>query len=357
MRAIQVSAPGKLVLLGEYAVLFGHPAAVAAVDRRTVVEFAPARGDWWSVVAPGLVPEPVGFRPEADGGLSWFDPTGKAATDLSLVETVLGSLTAAELVEPAQLPAFDATIDSRAFYQGSTNRRRKLGLGSSAAVTVALASAMMTWGGRGELLDDRFRWLQQLLRLHREFQGGRGSGIDLAASLYGGSLEYRLDHDGSVASASPITMQEGLHLAFVWTQKSADTGTFLARLEQARESKRGAVDRQLARLGDMAASGIDALRRAEIAVFLELVDGYCDEMQQLGACTGLRILSDDHLRLRDLSRNHGVHYKPSGAGGGDMGMAFAADKRSLESAAVAFRAAGYVMLDARVDPLGLVIEV
>ena len=48
MDRIEVSAPGKLILFGEYAVLFGAPAAVAAVDRRAVVTllpFPPGAGD------------------------------------------------------------------------------------------------------------------------------------------------------------------------------------------------------------------------------------------------------------------------------------------------------------------------
>jgi mevalonate kinase len=44
MDVIEVSAPGKLVLFGEYAVLFRAPAAAAAVDRRAVVTLRPAGG-------------------------------------------------------------------------------------------------------------------------------------------------------------------------------------------------------------------------------------------------------------------------------------------------------------------------
>ena len=38
-----VSAPGKLFLIGEYAVLHGYHAVVAAVDRRVTGRFLPAR--------------------------------------------------------------------------------------------------------------------------------------------------------------------------------------------------------------------------------------------------------------------------------------------------------------------------
>ena len=59
MDVIETSAPGKLVLLGEYSVLFGAPAIVAAVDRRAIVRLEGSAGDAWKVSAPGLAPGPA----------------------------------------------------------------------------------------------------------------------------------------------------------------------------------------------------------------------------------------------------------------------------------------------------------
>ena len=56
---IEVSAPGKLVLIGEYGVLFGAPAVVMAVNRRARVELTPAEGARWILTAPELAPRPV----------------------------------------------------------------------------------------------------------------------------------------------------------------------------------------------------------------------------------------------------------------------------------------------------------
>ncbi len=63
----QVSAPGKMVLLGEYAVLFGAPAVVAAVNRRARVELAPSPSSDWVVKAPGFSDRPAEFDVDADG--------------------------------------------------------------------------------------------------------------------------------------------------------------------------------------------------------------------------------------------------------------------------------------------------
>ena len=47
------SAPGKVVLSGEYAVLDGAPAVCMAVDRRAIARVSACGGDWHRVTAPG----------------------------------------------------------------------------------------------------------------------------------------------------------------------------------------------------------------------------------------------------------------------------------------------------------------
>ena len=51
---VRTSAPGKVILSGEYAVLDGAPAVVMAVDRRARVSVSAGSGDWHRVSAPGL---------------------------------------------------------------------------------------------------------------------------------------------------------------------------------------------------------------------------------------------------------------------------------------------------------------
>ena len=66
-----VSAPGKLFLLGEYAVLDGCPAVVAAVDRRVAVRSRPIGGHCVRLEAQGHAPRlefPAGRPPLAAPG-------------------------------------------------------------------------------------------------------------------------------------------------------------------------------------------------------------------------------------------------------------------------------------------------
>merc|ERR1711865_1201575 len=69
-----------------------------------------------------------------------------------------------------------------------------LGLGSSAAVTVAtlgLLHELTNQEATAPLLKSKVRLHTAALKLTRQLQG-RGSGADLAASLHGGLLGYQL---------------------------------------------------------------------------------------------------------------------------------------------------------------------
>ncbi len=54
MRAARVSVPGKLILIGEHAVVYGRPALATAIDRRLRVTFRPAASGGVSLELPGL---------------------------------------------------------------------------------------------------------------------------------------------------------------------------------------------------------------------------------------------------------------------------------------------------------------
>jgi phosphomevalonate kinase len=169
VHAALLSVPGTILLLGEYAVLEeGGLGVAAAVERRVAISIEPA--EELSILGVG-------------GGFSglWRAAEGEAPSLVgSVVEAVERELEARGLGERA--PALAIRIDSSAFYGPEGD---KLGLGSSGAVAVGAASALLRYSGlaEGELADATFG---AALEAHRSHQGGIGSGYDIAASLHGG---------------------------------------------------------------------------------------------------------------------------------------------------------------------------
>jgi len=68
------------------------------------------------------------------------------------------------------------------------------------------------------------------------------------------------------------------------------------------------------------------------------------------------IVSGAHQELRQMARAHGVHYKPSGAGGGDLGIGFATEPGPLKRLSAAVGEAGFDVIDLGIDARGVTRE-
>ena len=145
----RASAPGKLFLTGEYAVLLGGCAVGMAVERRAIAELSTGTGRWNTLSVSGFTSDAQAFRLSADGNIHWQNPA--AANDYKLVTTVI-SLPHFHARLHALQP-FCLTLDTSGFFEAG----RKLGLGSSAALSVALTRAIsrrQTWN-----FPPPMRWL------------------------------------------------------------------------------------------------------------------------------------------------------------------------------------------------------
>jgi phosphomevalonate kinase len=351
---LRASAPGKLVLLGEYAVLLGHPAAVMAVDRRALVELRPAREGRFTVRTFGFSGPGAAFELDRGGRPRWI--VTDAAERFALVDAVVSSLAAAGLIRPAAVVPAEIVLDSRAFFQVGRGGSVKLGLGSSAALTAGLTEALLAWLGVDRAAAPAADRLGRLIAIHREVQGGRGSGIDLAACALGGVLRYRFNPDDATGIATPLDLPAGLLRVPVWTGQSASTAGMLGRLEARTKAKDHETLAALADLGGIAAVGLDRIEAGDLAAALDAIGRYGAVMAALGRAAGLEIYTAEHLELRRLAQRSGMRYKPSGAGGGDIGVAFGDDPEAAVGFKVRAAAAGFIPLDLAVDPTGVTVD-
>lgn len=335
---VVATAPGKLIVAGDYAVLEGAPAIVLALDRRARVEAGPSPDDAFHVAASEVRIDDA-RAPLVDGRLQWT--SGDIAERLALVTAVIEALAHALPVTPMQL-----TLDTGAFFDAATHV--KLGLGSSAALTVALAGAVHAACGCAP--PDPAR----MLAMHRELQGGRGSGVDIAASLRGGALVYQL-RDGEPAARSAQWPRD---LAFqcVWSGRAASTGAALAQLGEWRHSHPAAYKTRMDELRGNAATAAAALDGGDAAAMLEALADYAQGLARLGAATGIDIVCAEHRALGDLARQSGVTYKTCGAGGGDIGLALALDADRLTRFCRQATAAGFQVLETGIDVRGLLVD-
>ncbi|WP_349899549.1 mevalonate kinase family protein [Parafrigoribacterium soli] len=320
MTAITASAPGKLFLLGEYAVLDGAPALLTAVDRRATVTIEPTDDAAWHLHTPGLSGE--GFTLGAGGAL----PRGLGERELERLRVFEAVRTVvAEAATPAQ--GLDITIDSTAFHREDG---AKLGLGSSAAVAVALTAAL---SAAHSLPLDRESIFARALSAHRAAQGGTGSGGDVATSTFGGLISYS-------KGATPVALPwpRALTLTVVVTGDGSSTTDLVARVSAYRAADPAGCGRDIAALCELA-------RGAEAALdspsdLLRLASDYFDALMTLDEHAGAGIVSEHHRRLHSLSAGLGGVFKTSGAGGGDVGLLFTPEGEVTSRVVAAFAEAG-----------------
>jgi phosphomevalonate kinase len=273
-----VLAPGKAILCGEYAVLHGAPAIAVAVDR-SVRARAGERGERTPFVEAAL--RRVG-----------------------------------ELLQRKQMPPAPAevAVDSAALYDGG----HKLGLGSSAAVTVAVVGA--AWHAAGGSLDDRRTLLEVADEAHAEAQGARGSGVDVAASVYGGAIRFQ--RRAGVAEIGAVDLPDGVELTFIFAGRSASTPELIGRVKALAEKDPQRHDAAISRLVSLSHAFAAALDDADAAELVQAAASYGTAMRELGEAAGVEIVTRAVRELDAFARRHGGAAKPSGAGGGDLGVAF-----------------------------------
>lgn len=323
---IAASAPGKFVLSGEYAVLDGAPAICAAVDRRAVVTIEAHQGDHHVVRAPAYTQATGRFNAHS-GRVGWL----QGGRDFALFEAVWNAS------RPGPFPgSLHITLDTAAFHDPGSGS--KIGLGSSAALTAALAAALNATGGgcAGDVAH----------AAHRLFQGGAGSGVDIACSLAGGVIEYRMANEKFTRVAWP----DGLYFSVLWSGIAAGT--------QGRLAQFGAEPGSPARraLSEAAASVVAEFRGGQAATAVAALADYTQALLQFDERHGLGIFDAGHASLARRAAGSDVVYKPCGAGGGDVGIALATDRSSLASFEDMASCSGFIPLGLRIEPRGAALH-
>jgi phosphomevalonate kinase len=326
--AWRASAPGKVVLLGEYAVLDGAPALVTAVARRVRARLEPLAGPECELTTRTSATEVVRF------------PAGRPS-GIGLVDTVMTAAAG------PRRPAWRGTLDSSELFHGM----QKLGLGSSAA---ALAAWAGVWWAAAE---PAAAWpaVDRLIELHRQWQGGSGSGLDVAAARVGGVIEYRLDPQRKPEIGS-VRLPNSVGFAGIFAGSSASTADFVGRYREWTQAAPGRALELRKELTELARNGCAAARRGDGTGLVRALAAYGECLGRLGGAMGADLVTREHGEIGRLAGRFGVAYKVSGAGGGDLGIAASEDATRLGSFTRAVQAAGFHVVGLEVDEQGLVVE-
>jgi len=293
---VKVSAPGKLLLMGDHGVVYDRPCLVMAVNRRIMVEVIggkAVRKEWSEFIR--------------------------------------------EVVNEFERQHGEIEVEIKIKGEFSS----QYGLGSSAAVTVATAKALselkrLKWSEK-ELFDFCFKVVRKVQ--------GLGSGFDLAASIYGGLVYFKI-------GGKEIEKFQVTNLEFItgYSGKKVETVRMVERVKQLRQREFEKVESWFDEMGELVEKGKELIEKSEWQEFGSLMNRNQEILEKLG------VSSEKLDKLIKVSLEAGVFgAKLSGAGGGDCMIAFL-DKESRKEVEEAVRLAGGEVLDLQLESEGVRVE-
>lgn len=354
-----VKVPGKLMVAGEFAVLEPYQKLVVmAVDRFVYATIEKGSVNTLTLESFNLT------------SITWHFHDGRVRLDtedqrVSFVKEAMETTLTYLKEHHIEITPFSLTVRSEL----DDASGKKYGLGSSAAVVTSVVTAILT--ALLPIKPSRTLIFKLAAISHVKIQGN-GSGADIAASTYGGVLEYasfqaewllkEIEAAHSVTALvekkwtyydiEPLAVPSPLDICIGWTGHPASTSNLVndvLKLKQNQPEKFAKFIRNSDRavhcfLEGMKTGNIDTVLRGAQQNRQALIEvGEDAEVDLETASLGV---------LCDLAEQYGGVGKPSGAGGGDCGMAFMPVSEHVQSLKKAWAENNIQPLDLHVYPYG-----
>src|SRR3989338_4468091 len=281
---IKASAPGKLMLMGEHAVVYGYPCIVTAVDKRLYVEEEIIEKKEDEIITPQV--KESRFVLET---LAYFREKFK--------------------------------INKRIRIATQGDFSHNVGLGSSSAVTVATFSALNSLFNL-DLTKKQIFNLSFTVTIKIQ---GVGSGFDIAAATYGGALYFF--KGGKIIEPLEIN---SIPLVVGYSGIKADTPYYVRKVAEAFKDRKSEMVTIFIQIADLVNKAKKSLTEKDYLTLGKLMTNDQSFLKKLGvSITQL----DEMIKSALDSGAYGA--KLSGAGGGDCMIALVAEeKRSVVEKAI-----------------------
>ncbi len=297
MDKITVSAPGKLMLMGEHSVVYGNPCLVTAINSRLTVTVSVSDKDEW--------PESEFIEKSVNN----FRNKSKITNHFSI--------------------------------QVSTELETRFGLGSSSAVTVATIYGLYKLTGKDpdkkELFDPCY---QTVLDVQ-----GVSSGFDIAAAIYGGIVYFYTG--GKTIEQLEV---DNIPLIIGYSGVKADTVSIVNSVKEKMETHREGVLEIFKNISNLVEEAKIALLEKDWARLGTIMNFNQDYLEDLGVSTEKL---DDMIIAARKAGAYGA--KLSGAGGGDCMIALV-DEEKRNDVIDAITNAGGQVLDVKMEHEGVRVE-
>lgn len=351
MTEIHIQTPGKLFVAGEYAVVEeGYTAIITAVDRFIRLSIKETDKPYGQIFSKGYTNEAAKWTRSRNR--FWLK---KQNYRLKYIRSAIHTTERYLYERRIPLRLYDLEISSEL----KNEHGKKLGLGSSGAITVATVRALLQF----YRVPDRDELVYKLSVIAQLNLGLNSSFGDLAASSYTGWIQYtnfnhqyvinrlrKMPTKELVDSRWPsldikrLDVADDVRFLIGWTGSPASSnklvGDVQKRKRQSQTDYQHFLDESKASVLQLA----KALETNDEQNIKIAVERNRQALLKMGQQTGVKIETPALKQLIDLAHVNDAIAKTSGAGGGDSGIAFVFDDSNLEKLVADWKQAGITHL-------------
>jgi len=318
---IKTSAPGKVHLIGEHAVVYGEPAIITAIGNRTYVNISPAQDitykdvAWpdilhtWKVEQVFEITQKIlnlwkegNEKKDFSGLFNFIKEKGYEGYQASVLGLAMKRLSINQ--------GFSITIDSKV-PTGS-------GLGSSASRAAAITKAIAELFGKKPSLEE----INDIAFQQEKVIHGTPSGGDNSACCFGGLVWFKKDQSKnqikSLKEEIPYKLE---NFVFVYTGPPQKTTGELVQL--VRELDEGYREERVKKIGEMTHEMFEVLKRKDFERMEEIINQTQKNLSEL------KISTEKIDEISQAVQKIGGAAKLCGAGGGGIVLCHHKDKEKL----------------------------
>lgn len=331
-----ISAPGKLFIAGEWAILeVSNPGIVAAIDKRAFVEIKKSQDKKIHITVEDF--KISNLKAIFDGRKLEFERklNKKEKEKLSFLKRAIE----VALFYQRNWKPFKIKTWSKEMTLGLDDKT-ELGLGSSAAIVVATVAAILQFH-KINIEKNKNKIYKLATIAHYFAQGKVGSAFDIAASTFGGIFVYkRFDPNWLLEQFEQgkaireivrlkwpgfyfknLNLPENFHLIVGWTGKAASTSVLVKRFYRWRKKNKKKCQELFDKIIAIVKKLIKAWEEENKEMIIKLIRKNEEFLKLFGERSRLNIETKTLKKMNQIANKLGGAGKLSGAGGGDCGIA------------------------------------
>lgn len=317
MKSIRVSAPGKLHLLGEHAVVYGKPAIIVAIDKRCFVEITPRKDKKIEIASHNLKVSKVFAEKEIiakteNAQIRW--ETYIKNNDIPLLKAITSNpLDFPVIVIGETLKYFKESLPFGFTLSIKSEIPIGSGMGSSAALSVSIAGAISLFFNKK--LDKGA--VNEIAFLSEQKKHGFPSGGDNSASCFGGLIWYRKETpDLKIIKPIPFAFPQKLAKNFVVIHTGTpieSTGEMVSMVKALCQKNQGFVEKILSSQEKLTRELLSAIENGDNTLMIYIIRVGEKNLEDLGV-----VSSFSKAIIREIEKLGGAA-KICGAGGTTKG--------------------------------------